>query len=165
MQRPSPNNRIPLSQTNTIATDGFGVGPSSRQGLRRPASTSSRTEPYHLLRESSTRHPHATFGATNTAVKQTDWSPVAPFCGEGVAHLRHKPTKFAEIHGGALIPSNSTPRPNGALHAAALLSLAHAIASSLIAKHRTHGHIGTQWEATNTVTSRWATNAKQPQAT
>lgn len=64
---------------------------------------------------------HATFGATNTAVKQTDWSPVAPFCGEGVAHLRHKPTKSAEIHGGALIPSNSTPRPSGALRAAALL--------------------------------------------
>src|SRR3569833_319905 len=105
---------------------------------------------------------HATFGATNIAVKQTDWSPVAPFCGVGVAHLRHKPTKSAVITEELSFlvirhldrAEHCTPRH---------YSSTHAIASPLIAKHSTHGHIGTQWEATNTVTSRWATNAKQPQ--
>lgn len=75
---------------------------------------------------------HATFGATNTAVKQTDWSPVAPF-GEGVVYLRHKPTKSAEITEelSYLVIRHLDRAEHCTLRHS---SLAHAIASSLIEK-------------------------------
>ena len=67
--------------------------------------------------------------------------------GEGVVNLRHAITS-AEIHGGALIPSNSTPRRSGTLHPAELDYGSYRYRRHVIAHARTYSHIGTQQEAT-----------------